>query len=301
MRFCCKIINIMLYYELNMNKYIKIYKKHIALISGLLDAVSNLTGFSVVWKSANGKAADASLPLRQSLHCNPFCRKIKADEKRIRKCSHNDCVSIVRKAEKLRKPFLNKCHAGVTELIAPLFIDGALDSLIYIGPFRRGRKECIFGFSEYDRLVEYDCRKIEAVKKIIPSLSHFILEKRESFIRSEISEKVVNIKIQTAIGFINSNYRKTFSASDVAEFCGLSVSRFVHLFKEECGIGFADFLRVRRIDEAKKILEAADMKIYDVASRCGFSGQCYFGLVFRKQTGMSPLRYRKKYGKIIGP
>ena len=284
-----------------MNKYIKIYKRHITEISRMLDAISNLTGLSAVWKSTNGKAADASLPSHQSLHCNPFCRKVKAHEKLIKRCSHNDCVSVIRKAEKQRRPFLNRCHAGVTELIVPLFIDDALDSVIFIGPFRRGNAKQIFGALEYESLEKYDAKKIEAARSIISTLSSFILENRENFIRSEIAGKVKNRKMQAALGFINANYRKALQASDVAEFCGLSVSRFVHLFKDECGIGFSDYLKERRIEEAKKLLEATDMKIYDVASRCGFSGQCYFGLVFRKQTGISPFCYRKKHGKNIAP
>lgn len=284
-----------------MDKNINIYKKHVFEISGILDAISDLTGLPAVWKSSSGNTADASLPPHQSLHCNPFCRKVKTHEKLIKKCSGNDCVSVMKKAEKLRRPFLNRCHAGVTELIVPVFMNDALDSVIYIGPFRRGKAESAFDFWEYDRLVKYDRRKIEAVKNILFSLSRFILEGKEKLIRSEISEKVKNTKIQMALGYINSNYRKAFQVSDVVEFCGLSVSRFVHLFKDECGIGFSDFLRERRMEEAKKLLEATDMKIYDVASRCGFSGQCYFGLVFRKQTGLSPLGYRRKYGKNIAP
>ena len=286
-----------------MNKSIKSYKRHIAEISRMLDAVTELTGFCAVWKSSRGNAADASLPVHQSLHCNSFCRKIKKHEKLKIKCSLNDCVSVMRKAEKIRSPFLNRCHAGVTELIVPLFLDDTLDSVIYIGPFRRVKEKCIFDFARrgYEQLNAYDHKKIEAVKKLLPPLSRFILEKRENFIRNEISERVGNVKIQAAIGFINSNFRKTIQASDVAELCALSVSRFVHLFRAECGMGFADFLKERRIEEAKKLLESTDMKIYDVASRCGYSGQCYFGMVFRKTTGISPLAYRRKKGKNISP
>jgi YesN/AraC family two-component response regulator len=53
-------------------------------------------------------------------------------------------------------------------------------------------------------------------------------------------------------------------------------------------------LKTRRIDEAKRMLVETDMKICDVASYCGYAGQAYFGLVFKKTSGMSPASYRKK-------
>ena len=39
----------------------------------------------------------------------------------------------------------------------------------------------------------------------------------------------------------------------------------------------------------------------EIASYLSFCSQSYFGNIFRQQTGMTPARYRKKYGKWKEP
>ena len=48
---------------------------------------------------------------------------------------------------------------------------------------------------------------------------------------------------------------------------------------------------------SKKILKNMDYEIKEIASYLSFCSQSYFGNIFRQQTGMTPARYRKKYGK----
>ena len=67
------------------------------------------------------------------------------------------------------------------------------------------------------------------------------------------------------------------------------------VFKEETGTAFHDYRNAVRIGKARQLLLHEDLRITDVASAVGFDDQSYFTKVFRRFTGMTPLRYRARY------
>ena len=74
---------------------------------------------------------------------------------------------------------------------------------------------------------------------------------------------------------------------------GLSEAYFSSLFHTEIQIPFRKYLTNVRIEEAKYLLEQGDYKIWDIASRTGFSDEGYFSKVFKKMTDVSPKDWRK--------
>ena len=53
-----------------------------------------------------------------------------------------------------------------------------------------------------------------------------------------------------------------------------------------------------RIDRAKELLIGTDNKINEVSVRVGYLSAHSFTRTFKAATGMSPLEYREKYGKV---
>lgn len=72
------------------------------------------------------------------------------------------------------------------------------------------------------------------------------------------------------------------------------------LFRKETKERFTVYLNSKRIELAKELLISfPDMKIYEIAERTGFgSNQQYFGNVFKKITGVTPMEYKKQ--KLYG-
>jgi len=65
------------------------------------------------------------------------------------------------------------------------------------------------------------------------------------------------------------------------------------LFKQELGTSFGTYLTQIRIRKAAQLLNSTDMSVYEVAERTGYETQHYFSTSFKKQTGVSPLQFRK--------
>ncbi len=65
------------------------------------------------------------------------------------------------------------------------------------------------------------------------------------------------------------------------------------LFKQELGSSFGTYLTQVRIRKAAQLLNATDISVHEVAERTGYETQHYFSTAFKKQTGVSPLQFRK--------
>ena len=94
--------------------------------------------------------------------------------------------------------------------------------------------------------------------------------------------------------YINNNYSEKLSLNILSEKAVLSPIYFHKLFTEYYGITPSDYIMKIRISAAKHLLITKDYSIARIAADCGFSSQSYFNYSFKKQTGLSPLKYRKK-------
>ncbi len=99
--------------------------------------------------------------------------------------------------------------------------------------------------------------------------------------------------IQSAARYITENYNKNISLSDVAEFVGMSSTYFSKKFKEVTGFGFKEYILNIRMKRACTLLLETRLSVTDIAYETGFNDSNYFGDVFRRMKGISPLKYRK--------
>lgn len=51
-----------------------------------------------------------------------------------------------------------------------------------------------------------------------------------------------------------------------------------------------------QVDQARKMLVTTDAPMYQIASACGFDRPQRFNFVFKRETGMTPLEYRRRFG-----
>ena len=54
-----------------------------------------------------------------------------------------------------------------------------------------------------------------------------------------------------------------------------------------------DYVSRMRLSKAKSLLRDENKSVEDVAMECGYSSANYFGLIFKKEVGLSPLNYKK--------
>jgi AraC family transcriptional regulator len=78
----------------------------------------------------------------------------------------------------------------------------------------------------------------------------------------------------------------------MAQCVGLSTAHFSQMFRKSTGESPRQFLLRQRVERAKEMLRADEMRVLDVAVACGFRTQQHFARVFRRICGASPTEYR---------
>lgn len=125
----------------------------------------------------------------------------------------------------------------------------------------------------------------------------FVLLSRTLKQEWEQSAKNRNLKLSEILNiakaYIDNNYQKELTLSQVAKYIYLSDSYFAHSFKNKFEISPKSYILKVRIENAKELLENTDNKISDIALSVGFSSQQRFNDIFKKQVGITPLKHRQ--------
>ena len=75
----------------------------------------------------------------------------------------------------------------------------------------------------------------------------------------------------------------------------LNSSYLSRIFKKETGTSFIQYLNDQRMEKAKNLLQFSSLKIYEIGEHVGIDNANYFGILFKKKTGLTPVDFRKKY------
>ena len=99
-------------------------------------------------------------------------------------------------------------------------------------------------------------------------------------------------KVQTAMLYVQNNFRSGVTLSDAARAAGVTPSYLSSIFIESCGTNFKEYLNGIRFDYAKKMLSFSDMTVIDICYESGFNDYANFERNFKARFGMSPKVYR---------
>lgn len=99
-------------------------------------------------------------------------------------------------------------------------------------------------------------------------------------------------KVRPAISYIEDNYNKEISTSDLAEMLNFNESYFCRLFKKAIGTTAIDYINFVRVCKAEKLL-SKDISLLEIAYETGFSSLSYFNRVFKKYNYYTPSEYKK--------
>jgi len=102
-------------------------------------------------------------------------------------------------------------------------------------------------------------------------------------------------QISAAVEFIRTHHRERISVTDLAHHSGLSPRQLNRKFNDAFGMSAQDFLTKTRIQTASDALLNTDLSIAEIAQKFGFCDQSAFTQAFRKHTGITPLKFRKRY------
>jgi CheY-like chemotaxis protein/anti-sigma regulatory factor (Ser/Thr protein kinase) len=99
--------------------------------------------------------------------------------------------------------------------------------------------------------------------------------------------------VRSAMLYLHENYAQSISRRDIAEHIGVSEDHMTFCFRQELGITPILYLQRYRINQAKRMLKETNQNITSIAFSVGFSDSGYFSRIFRRETGVSPEKFRQ--------
>lgn len=101
-----------------------------------------------------------------------------------------------------------------------------------------------------------------------------------------------DMRILSAKSYMDANFARERCLSEAIGKSGLSSRRFNDLFKGIFGTTPNRYLCLRRIEQAKAMLDTKSMTVSEIAALCGFSDVYYFSKVFKQVCGVSPSKWK---------
>ena len=94
--------------------------------------------------------------------------------------------------------------------------------------------------------------------------------------------------------YIDAHLAQRPTLEGVARTFYISKACITRELQNQTGQSFNVYLQQRRLEHAKHLLATSAISVKSVAWQSGFARPGYFNAVFRRETGLTPLEYRKK-------
>lgn len=101
-----------------------------------------------------------------------------------------------------------------------------------------------------------------------------------------------NHQLAKVIDYIEAHFDTPLLTSELAAIAAMSVAQFGRSFKAATGYSPHNYVTIRRIEHAKRMLRLGELTITQIAYCCGFSSAAHFATVFGRYVGATPSAYR---------
>ncbi len=114
-------------------------------------------------------------------------------------------------------------------------------------------------------------------------------------------EAVSDNRLDTLLRYINGNLDRDLFNEHLAQLYYSHPNHFVRSFKAKTGQTPAKYIRNKRLELSKRLLEGTELSVAEIALKVGIADPAHFSRLFRQRYSMSPTLYRKyqKNGRFL--
>ncbi len=95
--------------------------------------------------------------------------------------------------------------------------------------------------------------------------------------------------------YIMEHISEPIRTEEIARYLFISRGHLSTRFKRETGVALSDYIRARRLDEARRLLQRPGLGVTEISRLLGFCSPSHFTTTFKKDTGMTPQQWRVEY------
>lgn len=197
------------------------------------------------------------------------------------------------------EPAMRLCHAGLTDVAIPIHHNHEIIGYLIFGRMRPDRDlpaleeylsrlgiDPTQAAQAYHRIPLYDEEKIRSLSNIATLLVKYIL--LENMLVSAPDDPV-----ERAVAYILENLGQELSVQTISRATNISKSVLYKGFHSRYGCTVGEFVSARRVEKSRELLRRTSLSMEEIAQQVGFSSGSYYSKTFKRQTGLSPLQFRK--------
>ncbi|MFT3983995.1 MAG: PocR ligand-binding domain-containing protein [Lachnospiraceae bacterium] len=270
----------------------------------ILNLLSKAIGYPILFYGFETKqwicASKRNRPFCHILERNPLTNKYCCicDDK-----AHEFCT-------KTQNPFSYYCHAGLLEIVCPVYYETIYIGFLVIGQFRTREKSYDKDYIQklasacninYDLLIQkyrsHSILSMDTIEglKLLESLCvrHLIDSGVFTLNEHEIIKKIES--------YIQMNIHHPLTLEEIADHVYLNPSYLSHIYKDITGRNLSAHIQQQRISTACLLIRTTNLSFIQIAKETGFRDANYFTKVFKKETLMTPRQYKRKWesGELI--
>ena len=102
-------------------------------------------------------------------------------------------------------------------------------------------------------------------------------------------------RIEKTLEYMNKNFDKQISLSEVAKIANMSDVSFSRFFKQRTGNTFVDSQTQIRLGHASRLMIETTQSVAEIAYKCGFNNISNFNRIFKKKKGCTPKEFRESF------
>ncbi len=119
----------------------------------------------------------------------------------------------------------------------------------------------------------------------------------EEYLRKRFTP--ANRRIALLNDYLMTHYREEIDLKKLAELVSMAEGSLCRFFKMHVGTSIFDYLNQIKVEFACKLLMDQELTIVDACLDSGFNNLSHFNKQFRKNTGVTPTEYRKRFRGLI--
>jgi len=110
-----------------------------------------------------------------------------------------------------------------------------------------------------------------------------------------INEAALPLSVSLAVEYIRNHYAEELNVARIADIARVSPSHLHLLFRTHLGTSPKQYVAHQRLLRARELLQTTPLTVKEVGYAVGFNDINHFCSTFRRHTGLSPGRFRKRF------
>lgn len=238
----------------------------------------------------------------------PFCRMVNENKAACDGCELS-AAKMCEKCTVTHETVIEKCHMGLTELVAPVYDGVSVIGYIMLGQITTQADHENFARGALEKGEEYGLDR-EKVMELIKQVRYYSTEQvldsarvvnalASYIVVSNLIYPTETLQAQAVLEYISTHLAEDISVAVLCKEFSLSKSTLYRLTKIFAPEGIAAYIKQLRSSKACELLLHTDLTMNAIAEQIGYADTAYFLRCFKKEKGISAGAYRKQRNKRI--